>query len=226
MGLSILDAENPIIPYGPVTNYWRPIGDVRLSLDVLHPLSNALPTVLEVDIPYNATGEVGLLNEGWWGFDVKPQTYNASFYILASGPRFNKTLSHIEVSLRSNLTNDVWARSIIPVDGKVSTYHYTRFETQICNTATVPNANSSFAITFNASEVAGTTFYISLVSLFGETFKGRQNGLRKDIADLVYDAQPKFLRFPGGNNLEGRSIATHWKWYNTIGYASLESFTM
>jgi hypothetical protein len=41
-------------------------------------------------------------------------------------------------------------------------------------------------------------FYFGLVSLFGETFKGRKNGLRKDIAEAFYDMQPKFLRFPGG----------------------------
>ena len=35
-----------------------------LSLDVLHPLSEALPVVMQVDIPRNATGEVGFLNEG------------------------------------------------------------------------------------------------------------------------------------------------------------------
>ena len=217
VGLSILSAENPFVPYGPVLNYWRPIGDVQLSLDILHPLSDALPTVLQVDIPWNATGEVGFLNEGWWGFDVRPQRYNASFYILPSTPRYNKTLTHIDVSLRSNLTDDVWSKSTIVVDNQLSTYNYTKFETQLHNIVKVDNANNSFAITFDASEVAGSTFYISLISLFGETFKGRQNGLRKDIADVLYDAQPKFLRFPGGNNLEGRSIPTHWKWYNTVG---------
>ena len=35
-----------------------------LSLDILHPLSKELPTVLQVDFPLNATGEVGFLNEG------------------------------------------------------------------------------------------------------------------------------------------------------------------
>jgi len=35
-----------------------------LSLDVLHPLSEALPVVMQVDIPITATGEVGFLNEG------------------------------------------------------------------------------------------------------------------------------------------------------------------
>lgn len=45
----------------------------------------------------------------------------------------------------------------------------------------------------------------------------RQNGLRKDLAEDFYAIKPKFLRFPGGNNIEGQSIPTRWKWNETIG---------
>ena len=69
----------------------------------------------------------------------------------------------------------------------------------------------------DASEVAGETFYFDLISLFPETFKGRQNGLRKDIAEAFYDMKPQFLRFPGGNNLEGISVFKRWNWRKTIG---------
>lgn len=63
-GQSIIGSENLILPFAPVLTGWRGIGDVRISLDLLHPLSEALPTVLELDIPFNATGEVGIINEG------------------------------------------------------------------------------------------------------------------------------------------------------------------
>ena len=82
---------------------------------------------------------------------------------------------------------------------------------------TAPNSNNTFAVTMNASEVAGTTFYFDLISLFGATYNNRTNGLRADLGQHVKDLSPKFLRFPGGNNLEGYSIETRWKWNNTIG---------
>jgi alpha-N-arabinofuranosidase len=63
-GNVIVSSENPIEPFGPVLTGWAPIGDARLSLDRLHPLSKALRTVMQVDIPANATGEVGFLNYG------------------------------------------------------------------------------------------------------------------------------------------------------------------
>lgn len=200
-------------------NGWEPIGDTLLSLDRLHPLSDALPTVMQVDILDTATGEVGFLNTGWWGMQVSPQTYNASFYILKNTARENTTLSEITVSLRSNLTGEVWASTSIPVsaNGTISDFYWTQLSAQIVNNATAPNSNNTFAITFDAAEVAGCTFFFDLISLFPETFAGRANGIRKDIGEHIYNMHPKMLRFPGGNNLEGYSTAQRWKWNETIG---------
>ncbi|KAL1637860.1 hypothetical protein SLS56_000417 [Neofusicoccum ribis] len=215
-GNSIISSENPVVPYGPVLTGWAPIGNVRLALDVLHPLSDALPTSLQLDIPANATGEVGFLNYGWWGMDVSPQTYNASFYVSANQPRYLTNQTTFTVSLRSNLTGEVWvSEQIGPVD--VPVLGYTQLNASIVNTVKASNSNNTFAVTFDASEVAGQTLYFSMFSLFPETFKDRPNGLRKDIAQAFYDMKPRFLRFPGGNNMEGVSVDKRWKWWKTIG---------
>ena len=213
-GTSVISSENPIIPFGPVITGWKPIGDVFISLTQLHPLSEALPIVLQLDIPFNATGEVGILNEGWWGIDVRPQTYEASFYALSNAPRNNGSLSGINVSLRSNLTGETWVSSTIPTTN-VSSFAFEHFEAQLVNEVMAPNSNNTFAITFNASEVAGNTYYFGLASLFGETYEGTR--IRKDLGEAIVDLGSKFLRFPGGNNLEGYSIEQRWKWNETIG---------
>lgn len=70
-GDRIIDSENKEVPWGPTLTAWKSIGGALLSLDTLNPLSDALGTVLRVDIPTDATGEVGILNEGWWGMDVQ-----------------------------------------------------------------------------------------------------------------------------------------------------------
>lgn len=194
----ILDSENPVEPFGPALQGWRPIGGARLSLDRVHPLSEALPTVMQVIFPLNATGEVGFLNEGFFGMNVVPQVYNASFYILAGGPFEATNLTHVNVSLRSNLTHDVWATQSIMVSNEtISDLCWTQLSTQIQNSATAPNTNNTFAVTFNGTEVAGKTFYFSLLSLFPPTFKSRPNGMRADLAEVIYDLRPRFLRFPG-----------------------------
>ena len=142
-------------------------------------------------------------------------------YILTNGPRGNyQNVTGLTVSLRSNTTNKVFASTKIPFSNP-SFFDYTALTTQLKNIAQAPDTNNTFAVTFDASEVAGATFYFSLISLFPETFKGRPNGLRKDLALAVNDLNPKFLRFPGGNNIEGYSIAERWIWNETIGLVML-----
>jgi alpha-L-arabinofuranosidase len=63
-GSSVISSENSIVPFGPVLTGWDAVGDARLSLDRLHPLSDALPICMQVDVPANATGEVGFVNYG------------------------------------------------------------------------------------------------------------------------------------------------------------------
>ncbi|KAF2458472.1 glycoside hydrolase superfamily [Lineolata rhizophorae] len=215
-GALIVESENPSVPLGPVLTGWGPIGDVRMTLNTLHPLSDALPTVMQIDVPAYATGEVGFQNFGWWGMDVRPQTYTASFYALANEPRYMDNSTTFTVSLRSNLTGEVWASTTLDTL-RLPTLDYVQLNATIENGVTAPNSNNTFAITMDASEVAGQTFYFDLMSLFPETFRDRKNGLRKDLAEAYVDMGVKFLRFPGGNNLEGVSVDARWKWWETIG---------
>lgn len=215
---SIVYSENPVIPFGPVLDGWSAIGDAKLSLDLLHPLSDALQVSLQVDVPLNATGRVGIQNDGFWGIPVLPQIYNASFHVQANGVRFNWTLTSFDVELRSALEKEkIYCSSTIPIHNRLTPYQPRKFETRIPCEVKAPNLNNTFAITFDASEARGQTLYFSLLSLFPPTYKDRPNGLRKDLADHVEALNPKFLRFPGGNNLEGYSVQRRWKWWKTIG---------
>src|SRR6185503_4845669 len=57
-----------------------------------------------------------------------------------------------------------------------------------------------------------------MVSLFPEdTFKGRKNGLRKDLAQALADLKPGFLRFPGGCIVHGSGLANAYRWKDTVG---------
>lgn len=59
---------------------------------------------------------------------------------------------------------------------------------------------------------------VDMVSLFPEdTFKGRENGLRKDLAEKLEALNPAFLRFPGGCVVEGVSLDAAYDWKDSIG---------
>ncbi|WP_210463551.1 alpha-L-arabinofuranosidase C-terminal domain-containing protein [Rufibacter roseolus] len=59
---------------------------------------------------------------------------------------------------------------------------------------------------------------LDMVSLFPQqTFKGRKNGLRADLAQTIADLKPRFVRFPGGCVAHGDGLENIYHWKNTIG---------
>ncbi|MDE6337180.1 MAG: arabinosidase, partial [Muribaculaceae bacterium] len=61
-------------------------------------------------------------------------------------------------------------------------------------------------------------FQLDVVSLFPPTFKGRENGMRPDLAQMLADMNPTFMRFPGGCFVEGQiSPDNAFRWKRTIG---------
>jgi alpha-N-arabinofuranosidase len=62
------------------------------------------------------------------------------------------------------------------------------------------------------------TLDLDMISLFPqETFNNRPNGLRPDLAQLLKDLKPGFMRFPGGCIVEGRTLSQRYQWKTTIG---------
>ena len=59
---------------------------------------------------------------------------------------------------------------------------------------------------------------IDMVSLFPRnTFKNRKNGLRADLAQVIADMKPKFVRFPGGCAAHGDGLDNMYLWKRSIG---------
>lgn len=56
------------------------------------------------------------------------------------------------------------------------------------------------------------------ISLFPtDTWKGHKNGMRRDLAQALYDLKPGVFRFPGGCIVEGTDLPTRYQWKNTVG---------
>ncbi|WP_100444921.1 alpha-L-arabinofuranosidase C-terminal domain-containing protein [Glycomyces xiaoerkulensis] len=64
---------------------------------------------------------------------------------------------------------------------------------------------------------------LDMVSLFPQdTFLGRENGMRADLAELLADLEPSFLRFPGGclvnsGTFDPDSRQRFYNWKDTVG---------
>ncbi len=59
---------------------------------------------------------------------------------------------------------------------------------------------------------------LDVISLFPpKTFHDRPNGLRADLAQVIADLQPRFMRFPGGCLAHGDGLGNMYRWKDTIG---------
>jgi alpha-N-arabinofuranosidase len=192
--------------------YWQLVqeggGAGSMALDPTEALNEAMATSLKLTIT-EASGSqrVGIANEGFWGIPVRPSTrYRASFYAKAS-PEFKAPLT---VAIVSNEGGAIQASA--RVAGLTGAWK--KYEVTLTTTAKAgPSAKNRLLITTNGR---GTVWF-SLVSLFPPTYNNRPNGNRRDIMQLLADMKPAFLRFPGGNYLEGNTIATRFDWKKTIG---------
>ena len=81
----------------------------------------------------------------------------------------------------------------------------------------MPSADADSAELF-ITPAAGRTLHVDMVSLFPHaTFKGRENGLRADLAEILAGLKPKFVRFPGGCVAHGNGVDNIYDWKGSIG---------
>ena len=175
--------------YPSTLNPWEPVGGAVLTLqNTSVPLSSALPT--SVNVASSSTkGTIGLLNPGWWGIDVKPQTYTGSFWALGSYK------GKFTLKLQSNSTQQVFASLDIPSACQPGKWVEHKFQLQPHVAA--PNTDNDFVIEFQA----GNSINFNLISLFPPTYKNRPNGNRIELMEALKALNPSFLRLPGGNNM-------------------------
>jgi alpha-N-arabinofuranosidase len=179
-----------------------------MSLDPAQPLNAAVATSLKLTIA-QAGGKqrAGIANEGFWGIPVRPGTrYRASFYAKASA----EFKGPITLQLVSDDGATVHSSARIPV----LTGDWKKYQAVLTTTAkSTPSAKNKLVL----SAASKGTVWFSMVSLFPPTFNNRPNGNRPDIMRILADFKPAFLRFPGGNYLEGNTIETRFDWKKTIG---------
>lgn len=122
-----------------------------------------------------------------------------------------------ELPLRIVLENDegrnLGQADIVVSNGTV----WNHYEAEITAQETTTAGNLSIYI-----DAVGR-LYLDMVSLFPQkTFMQQRNGLRADIATLLADLKPRFMRFPGGCLVHDGSINAEdrdslYRWKNTIG---------
>ena len=149
----------------------------------------------------------GLQNEGYFGIGIeKAEDYRFSVWAKAvSGD------ATVEVSLVDENTMEEH-QEFATAELKVSGNEWKKYELVLKPTKTVQKANLRLLLK-GKNSVA-----LEHVSLFPKhTFNDRDNGMRRDLAQALYDLHPGVFRFPGGCIVEGSSLEQRYQWKNSIG---------
>lgn len=107
----------------------------------------------------------------------------------------------ILITLASSTTSQVLAQTSVSIISKGK--HWKRFTYTLEPQVAAADVNNTLSITFNAKLATSGGLNFNLISLFPPTYKNRANGLRPDLADALNQLSGSYLRFPGGNNIEG-----------------------
>ncbi len=152
------------------------------------------------------TAGFGLTNEGFRGIGVE-KGGEYTFSIHARGVQGTDTSLKLKVELEDADNRKLAEATLGEVSGEWKQYR-----------AVIRATDTAYKGRLNVLLDRPGLVDIDLVSLYPkDTWKGRANGLRTDLAKLLGEIKPGFLRFPGGCIVEGRHLETRYQWKTTIG---------
>lgn len=147
----------------------------------------------------------GVENEGIFGIGLK----EGEKYVFSVWARSNGGKLRIEL-----VDNDSMTETQILTQGEISvtSAEWTKYKLELTSPLTIEDARLRVEL------IGSVPVDIEHVSLFPkDTWKGREGGLRKDLAQALYDLHPGVFRFPGGCIVEGTDLDTRYNWKNSVG---------
>lgn len=149
----------------------------------------------------------GLVNEGYFGIGVeKGEAYR--FSVWAKAPKGNAAI--IVQLIDENSMEE--KQQFVEKEISISNSQWKKYTVNLTSPKKDKHAKLRIFLKGNNSVA------LEHISLFPvNTFKNRENGMRRDLAQALADLKPGIFRFPGGCIVEGTDLATRYQWKNTLG---------
>ncbi|MCD7901299.1 MAG: carbohydrate binding domain-containing protein [Bacteroides sp.] len=185
---------------------WKTFGKVTLQND--GPFERN-PHYVRLADPGHAHKRTGLENEGFFGIGTKEDA-EYRFSVWARLPQGSAD-SKIRVELVK--TNSMGERhAFASQDLVINSKEWKKYQVVLKAGMTEPKAVLRIFL------ASSTTVDLEHISLFPvDTWQGHENGLRKDLAQALYDIKPGVFRFPGGCIVEGTDLDTRYDWKKSVG---------
>ncbi len=187
---------------------WKTFGNVSVQAD--GPFEKN-PHYVRLAYPGHPDKFTGLDNEGYFGIGVKQgETYRFSVWarIPEGDPKGEIQIELIDLAGVGTKGNQLLASEDLTIDSPI----WKKYQVQL--TPQESSANGMLRILLNGK----TTLDLEHLSLFPvATWKGHENGMRKDLVEALADLHPGIFRFPGGCIVEGTNVETRYNWKNSVG---------
>ena len=165
------------------------------------------PHYIELRNPGHNDRRTGISNNGFFGIGLK-QGEDYRFSVWAKAPQGQGKITVQFIDRASMDEHQQFTEAKIDINSK----DWKKYEVVMKSRKTIDKAQLRIYLS------GGQTVDLEHISLFPvNTFKNRENGLRRDLAQALADAKPGLLRFPGGCIVEGVDLATRYQWKNTVG---------
>lgn len=181
---------------------WDIFGNVTLQDD--GPFEKN-PHYVRLGAPSHPHKRTGIENEGFFGIGIKANE-KYRFTVWARGEN-----QKIQVELIDNASMGE-SQVITSQDVNINSKDWKKYEVILTPTQTQAKAHLRI---FLASPGTVDLEHVSLFPV--DTWKGRENGLRKDLVQALADTKPGIFRFPGGCIVEGTEITDRYNWKNSVG---------
>ena len=183
---------------------WQQFGCVELKND--GPFKRC-PWYVVLSDPGHQDRRTGLTNEGYFGIGVKKgEQYR--FSVWAKAPKGNGSIRVQLINERSMDERQEFAEQTLDI----TSGDWKKYTVVLSSPITLKQAKLRIFLK-GSNSVA-----LEHVSLFPvNTFKNRENGMRRDRAQALADLRPGIFRFPGGCIVEGTDLDTRYQWKNSIG---------
>ena len=182
----------------------RGIAGASMTVDASSPASPKNPHALKLTIPAGGGGAVSVANEGFWGMAVRK---GASYELSLLARRGEGADGPLNVALKGSDRRTIATATVPALTASWAPYRVT---------LTASNTDPKACLMITPARAG--TLWLDMVSLFPkDTWKGRANGLRPDLAGMLAGLKPSFVRFPGGCWVEGDTMGLAYRWKQTIG---------
>ncbi|PPD88581.1 hypothetical protein GOBAR_DD14470 [Gossypium barbadense] len=150
------------------------------------------------------SGGVGIYNPGFWGMNIEQgKSYKIVIYVRSTG--------EIDISVSFTSSDGLQTLSSTNIKASASDVsNWTKMEVLL--EAKETNHNSRLQLTTSKN---GVVWFDQVSAMPLDTYKG--HGFRNELAEMLADIKPRFIRFPGGCFVEGEWLRNAFRWKASVG---------